>query len=90
MCYSTMVMDRAYERAPGVEYYEIDTSMGTYRFAQSPKGVVPALLEDLAQYRKRAKKEMADAKARGDDWTAALCNGYVVHGAAHAPPHPTA
>lgn len=75
MCYTTMVMDPAYANVSGVDYYEVDTSMGTFKFAQSPRGVVPSLLEDLAVYRKKAKKDMAECKARGDSWGEALANG---------------
>jgi DNA polymerase delta subunit 1 len=75
MCYSTLVMDAQYGGAKGVEYYEVDTALGRQRFAQSPRGVVPSLLEDLAQFRKQAKRDMADAKRAGDEWTAALANG---------------
>lgn len=74
LCYSTMVLDPKYDHVEGVEYYEIVTGMGTFRFAQEPQGVVPALLEDLAKFRKKAKKDMAEAKGRGDDWAAALFN----------------
>ncbi len=58
-----------------VEYYEVETGMGTFKFAQEPQGVVPALLEDLAQFRKKAKKAMAAAKQEGDEWAAAVYNG---------------
>lgn len=75
LCYSTMVLDEKYSDVPGVEYYEVATGMGTFRFAQDPQGVVPALLEDLAIFRKTAKKGMAAAKAAGDAWTEALFNG---------------
>lgn len=75
MCYSTLVLDDPkYGAMPGVEYYEIETKMGTFKYAQSPQGVVPALLEDLAAFRKQAKRDMAAAKARGDDWAASLFN----------------
>lgn len=69
-----MVIDPQYD-VEEVRYCEVQTGMGTYRFAQEPQGVVPALLEDLAQFRKRAKKDMAAAKAAGDDWAAAMHNG---------------
>lgn len=69
-----MVMDDAYAAVPGVEYYEVTTGMGPFRFAQQPQGVVPALLEDLAKFRKKAKKDMAAAKDAGDEWGAALFN----------------
>lgn len=76
MCYSTLVLeDDTYGHVPGVDYYSIETSMGTFRFAQQPPGVVPSLLEDLAKFRKQARAEMAEAKARGDDWAVALANG---------------
>lgn len=75
LCYSTMVLDERYGRLDGVEYYTVDTAMGTFKFAQSPPGVLPALLDDLAKFRKTAKKDMADAKARNDAWTEALANG---------------
>ena len=74
MCYSTLVLDEDYAEVAGVEYYAIETSMGTFKFAQRPAGVVPALLDDLAAFRKQAKKEMAEAKARADSWGEALAN----------------
>jgi hypothetical protein len=74
LCYSTIVLDDACGDVEGVEYYEVVTGLGTFRFAQQPRGVVPALLEDLAQFRKRAKADMAAAKAAGDAWSAALAN----------------
>jgi DNA polymerase delta subunit 1 len=73
--YATIVLDPAYGNLPGIEYYEVATGMGTYRFAQGVPSVVPALLEDLAKFRKQAKKDMAAAKARGDDWAASVFNG---------------
>ena len=75
MCYSTLVLDKAYAALPGVEYYTVETGLGTFSFAQAPRGVVPSLLEDLAQLRKRAKRDMAEAEARGDSWARALANG---------------
>lgn len=82
MCYSTLVMDdepdsvaaAAEAAAAGALFHQTDTAMGTFRFAQQPRGVVPALLEDLAEFRKAAKRDMAAAKAAGDDWGAALAN----------------
>lgn len=71
MCYSTLVMDGDFEG----DFYTIDTAMGTFKFAQSTPGVLPALLDDLAKFRKQAKKEMAAAKAAGDDWAESLANG---------------
>jgi DNA polymerase delta subunit 1 len=73
--YATIVLDPVYDNVPGVQYYEIATGLGTFRFAQGVPSVVPALLEDLAKFRKQAKKDMAAAKARGDDWAASVFNG---------------
>lgn len=70
-----MVLDPQYAKVDGVEYYDIATGMGEFSFAQHPVGVVPALLEDLAAFRKKAKKDMAAAKAAGDTWAEALFNG---------------
>lgn len=75
LCYSTIVLDPKYDNLPGVDYYEIATDQGTFRFAQNGTGVLPELLKDLASFRKAAKKKMADAKARGDSFAASLYNG---------------
>lgn len=74
MCYSTIVLDPAYANVAGAEYYEIQTSMGTFKFAQGTVGVVPSLLEDLAKYRKQAKQDMARCKAAQDAWGESLAN----------------
>lgn len=73
--FSTLVLDTTYDNLPGVEYYEVQTDQGTFRFAQGRVGVLPDLLKDLAAYRKAAKKKMAEAKARGDEFAVALHNG---------------
>lgn len=73
--YSTLVLEDKYDNLPGIEYYEVETDQGTFRFAQGQVGVLPDLLKDLAAYRKAAKKKMAEAKARGDNFAAALHNG---------------
>lgn len=75
MCYTTIVLDPKLADLEGVGCYEIETAMGVQRFAQNPKGVLPALLEDLAQFRKQAKKDMARAKQAGDEWGASMYNG---------------
>jgi len=69
----TLVMDKKFDNLPGVEYYEIETGLGTFRYAQrkedgSCQGVVPALLDNLAKFRKHAKKLMAEAKKNGDEF----------------------
>lgn len=75
MCYSTIVLDTRYDNLPDVEYYEIASDQGTYRFAQGVPSVLPNLLKDLAAFRKAAKKKMAEAKERNDSFMAALYNG---------------
>ena len=79
MSFDTLVLDPKYANVPGVEYYSVDTGLGTFRFAQPGpddrfKGVLPCLLDDLAKFRKQAKRDMAAAKARGDAWSATLFN----------------
>jgi DNA polymerase delta subunit 1 len=74
MCPSTLVLDPAYATVDGIEYYEIETGAGVARFAQDVKCVVPALLEELAAFRKQAKKDMAAAKDRGDAFAASVFN----------------
>ena len=75
-CYSTLVLDDAkYGSVPGVEYHTCETGLGTFKYAQKVPSVLPALLEDLAKYRKAAKKLMAEAKAAGNAHLAGLYNG---------------
>lgn len=74
MCPSTLVLDPAYAALDGIEYYEIDTGAGLARFAQDVKCVVPALLEELAAFRKQAKTDMAVAKGMGDAFQASVSN----------------
>jgi len=74
MCPSTLVRSPRYDNVEGIEYYTIETGQGTFKFAQGCPSVTPSLLEDLAAFRKIAKKDMAAAKARGDDFAAALFN----------------
>jgi DNA polymerase elongation subunit (family B) len=75
MCPSTLVIDPRYADLDGVEYYEVDTGAGTVRFAQGVRSVVPELLRELAQFRKEAKKDMAEASKNGDEFMASVYNG---------------
>lgn len=75
MCPSTIVRSAQYDNMEGVEYYRVETAGGTITFAQGVPCVVPALLEELAGFRKDAKKRMAAAKERGDDFNASVFNG---------------
>ena len=72
---STIVNEPVYDHLDGVEYYRVETTPGKIvTFAQTDDAVVPALLDDLAAWRTQAKRDMADAKARGDAFAASLYN----------------
>lgn len=72
MCHTTVVLDDAkYGHLENVEYLEVEG----VKFAQNVDSILPGLLEDLAQFRKEAKKQQAAAKARGDALMESLCNG---------------
>lgn len=74
MCYSTLVLPGSPEPPPD-QVYAIQTDIGTFRYAQHVEGVVPKLLENLAVWRKDAKKKMAACKAAGDAFGESLWNG---------------
>ena len=80
MCHSTVVLDDTrYGHIPGIQYEEVQVEEGKppVKFAQVPteKTVLPALLADLALYRKQARKEQKAAADRGDQAMAAVYNG---------------
>ena len=58
LCYSTLVMDPKYDNLPGVEY----ETHGAHKFAQNVPSLLPAILTDLRAFRKKAKKDMENAK----------------------------
>lgn len=62
LCYSTYVMDeRLYGNIPGVTYETFNIGDRTYKFAQGVSSLLPAILLELKQFRKKAKKDMAAA-----------------------------
>ena len=62
LCYSTYVMDeRRYGNIPGVTYESFNIGEKTYKFAQDVPSLLPAILAELKQFRKKAKKDMAAA-----------------------------
>lgn len=79
MSYDTRVMDPAYLGQDGVEYAKFEwqerSATKTAYFVQNREGVLPRILNDLAVWRKGAKREMAAAEARGDTALQALFNG---------------
>ncbi len=58
LCYSTLVMDKKYLDIPGVAY----ETYGPHVFAQSVPSLLPIILNELATFRKKAKKDMAAAE----------------------------
>jgi DNA polymerase elongation subunit (family B)/intein/homing endonuclease len=75
LCHTTLVLDSKYDNLEGVEYLTVETDGTVYRFAQNVPSILPTLLEDLAKFRKKAKRDMADAYARGDTFMASVYNG---------------
>ncbi|QIG59861.1 hypothetical protein [Dishui Lake phycodnavirus 4] len=61
LCYSSLVMDPKYENIPGVDYESFKVGDVTYKFAQNVDTLLPSILRELKQFRKMAKKEMANA-----------------------------
>jgi DNA polymerase elongation subunit (family B) len=58
LCYSSLVIDPRFGNVPGVTYEQY----GPYRFAQGTPSLLPAILNELAAFRKKAKKLMAQAE----------------------------
>lgn len=54
LCYSTLVMDKKYDNVPGVTY----ETHGEHKFAQGVPSLLPEILKDLKQFRKKAKADM--------------------------------
>ena len=62
LCYSSYVMnEKEYGNIPGVEYETFTIGEKTYKFAQDVPSLLPAILLELKQFRKKAKKDMASA-----------------------------
>ena len=57
LCFSTLVMQDRYKNLPGVEY----ETFGPHTFAQGVPSLLPVILNELAAFRKKAKKDMANA-----------------------------
>jgi DNA polymerase elongation subunit (family B) len=61
LCYSTLVMDPKYDSLLGVTYESFTIGDKTYKFAQDVPSLLPAILVELKAFRKKAKKDMAEA-----------------------------
>lgn len=72
LCPSTLVLQEQYDNLEGIEYYEVQVGDTVFKFAQNVVCVVPALLEDLAKFRKKAKRDMALAHEADDHFKASL------------------
>jgi DNA polymerase delta subunit 1 len=62
LCYSSYVMDeKRYGAIPGITYETFKIGDRTYKFAQDVPSLLPAILLELKQFRKQAKRDMAAA-----------------------------
>ena len=62
LCYSSYVMDeKKYGAVPGITYETFKVGDRTYKFAQDVPSLLPAILLELKQFRKQAKRDMAAA-----------------------------
>ena len=62
LCYSSYVMnEKEYGNIPGIEYETFTIGDRTYKFAQDIPSLLPAILLELKQFRKKAKRDMAEA-----------------------------
>lgn len=57
LCYSSIVLDKKYDNLPGVQY----ETFGENRFAQNVPSLLPEILKELKQFRKKAKADMKNA-----------------------------
>src|SRR6056300_803996 len=62
LCYSTYVMnEKRYGNIEGITYETFNIGNKTYKFAQDVPSLLPAILAELKQFRKKAKRDMAAA-----------------------------
>lgn len=65
LCYSTLIMNPAYDNLPGLKYSTYDVAPGmTHRFVQNVPGVLYHVLTYLLNARKATKKKMANAETK--------------------------
>ncbi len=60
LCYSTLIMDPVYENKKLYPNLEIET-FGKFKFVQNVPSLIPSILSELKQFRKQAKKDMANS-----------------------------
>lgn len=62
LCYNTIVLEQKYNNLENVKYEKITINNEDYHFAQTKIGLLPKILRYLLDSRKKAKKEMSNAK----------------------------
>jgi len=63
MCFSTLVIPGSkFDNLDGVEYEEFEAGGNIYKFAQNVPSLLPVILNELKQFRKKAKKLMAQTR----------------------------
>ena len=60
LCYSTLIMNPKYEDKERYPDLEIET-FGQFKFVQNVPSLLPSILTELKQFRKQAKKDMANS-----------------------------
>jgi len=60
LCYSTLIMNPKYEDKERYPDLEIET-FGNFKFVQNVPSLLPSILTELKQFRKQAKKDMANS-----------------------------
>lgn len=66
LCYTSLVTDDRNSRLPGYEYYETKTDLGEFRFQQTLRGLLPAVIDSLLTKRTEAKQLMKQAQQAGN------------------------
>jgi len=61
LCYSSLVVDPRYENVEGVTYESFEINGKIHKFAQNVPSLLPLILAELKQFRKQAKRDMANA-----------------------------
>ena len=76
ICYNTIVLNDTYANLEDVVYetieWETESASHKYKFSQTTQGILPKILENLAESRKKAKKDMAATK---DPFMKSVFNG---------------
>ena len=66
LCYTSLVTDEKNSHVPGYEYYQTKTDLGEFRFQQTLRGLLPAVIDSLLTKRTEAKLLMKQAQTAGN------------------------